>query len=673
MDENKTLDPQEVIEETTAQPTQEAETTEVTSPEPQEETTAPAAEPAEQPAAAEEPAEEPAAAEPVVEEPAAEAAPAEAATEEPVEEPAVAEPAEQPAAEASKAPTTKEEVIERLREIVAEAASVARQEVEHLKQVYYHIHNAEAAAARDAFVAAGGSAEDFQPDVDPLEEDFKAELERVRELRAKEAASLEEEKQANLKRKLEIIELVKQYAESPESADKNYDELKKLQAEWREIKAVPAENATELWKNYQHYIELFYDQLHLNHEARMYDFRKNLEKKLQLCEAAERLNEVEDPVAAFRQLQALHQEFRETGPVEKEKREEVWTRFKEASTVINKRHQAYFEGMKAQEEENLQKKEALCEQLEQLDLDNVKGFGAWDKLTKQVIDWQAEWKTIGFTPRKVNAKIFERFRAACDRFFQRKAEFFRTMREAQSTNLEEKNRLVEEAEAMKESTDWNATTQKFVNLQKRWKEVGPVSHKASEALWKRFNEACNFFFEKKKEATGDQRREEEENYIQKQDVVAQLEAMLVEGAEATAEKVRELQDRWASIGHVPFRKKDKIYKQYREVLDRIYKELHISARRRSVENFRRSVADKSVNELGREMQRLQNAFEAKRDEIKTYETNLSFFNAKSKGGNSLVEEVERKIVRLKEELADIAEKIKAAREQESADEEAAED
>lgn len=656
MEENKTLDPQEVIEETTAQPVSEAETTEVT----KEVSEAPVEEPA-----VEAPAEEEA---PVVEE-----VPAEEPADE--EEPAAEEPAaEEPAEEepVMKTPTTKEEVIERLREIVAEATSVARQEIEHLKQVYYHIHNTEAAAARDAFVAAGGNAEDFQPEADPLEEEFKAELGRVREFRAKEAASLEEEKQANLKRKLEIIELVKQYAESPESADKNYDELKKLQAEWREIKLVPAENATELWKNYQHHIECFYDQLHLNHEARMYDFRKNLEKKLQLCEAAEKLNEVEDPIAAFRQLQALHQEFRETGPVEKEKREEVWARFKEASTVINKRHQAYFEGMKAQEEENLQKKEALCQQLEQLDLDNVKGFGAWDKLTKQVIEWQAEWKTIGFTPRKVNAKIFERFRAACDRFFQRKAEFFRTLREAQSANLEEKTRLVEEAEALKESTDWNSTTQRLVNLQKRWKEVGPVSHKASEALWTRFNEACNFFFEKKKEATGDQRREEEENYIQKQDVVAQLEALLAEGREDAAQAVRELQDRWASIGHVPFRKKDKIYKQYREVLDRIYKELHISARRRSVENFRRSVAEKTGNELSRELQRLQTVFEAKRDEIKTYETNLSFFNAKSKGGNSLVEEVERKIVRLKEELTEIAEKIKAAREQERAEEEAEE-
>lgn len=657
MDENKNLDPQEVVEEVkNEQAAPAAEATETATPDVQEETTQP-----ETPAAESEVSQPEATAQ--VEE--------ETQTEAENEEPAPVAPipeAEVPAgedAEERPAPRTKEDVIERLREIVATGENVARQELEHLKQVYYHIHNSEAAAAREAFVAEGGNADDFQPAADPLEESFKAEMERVREMRAKEAANLEEEKQRNLKRKLEIIEKVKEFAESPETADKNFEQLKKLQAEWRELKAVPAENATDLWKNYQHQIELFYDQLHLNHEARMYDFKKNLEKKLQLCEAAERLADMEDPIAAFRQLQALHQDFRETGPVEKEKREEVWERFKAASTVINKRHQAYFEGMKAQEEENLQRKTALCEQVEGLDLDAVKGFSEWDKLTKQVLEWQAEWRTIGFTPRKVNAKIFERFRAACDRFFQRKAEYFRTAREAQAANLEAKTRLVEEAEALKESTDWNSTAQKLIALQKRWKEVGPISHKASEAIWKRFNEACNYFFERKNEATGDQRREEEGNLEQKLDIIAQLEALLAEGREDAQQLVHELQDRWNNIGHVPFRKKDKIYKQYREVLDRIYKELNISARRRSVENFRRSMAEKSGNELSRELQRLQNAFEAKRDEIKNYETNLTFFSAKSKGGNSLMEEVERKIGRLKDELTGIAEKIKAVREQEA--------
>lgn len=602
-----------------------------------------------------------------------------------VEEP-VAD-AEEPAAEVEKPtdetepqkeeepiiPHTKEEVVERLKQIVVRGGQVARQELEHLKQIYYHFRSSEVAAAREAFVADGGTAEDFVAEADPVEEAFKAEMSLIRELRAKEAAQVEEEKQANLKRKLEIIELVKTYGESPETADKKFDALKKLQAEWKELKLVPAENATELWKNYQLYIERFYDQLHLNHEARMYDFKKNLEKKIQLCEAAERLADVEDPVSAFHQLQKLHQEFRETGPVENEKREEIWMRFKAASTAVNKRHQEHFETLKAQEEENLARKTSLCEQVEGFDTENCKSVSAWDAATKKVLEWQAEWKTIGFAPRKMNTKIFDRFRSACDAFFQRKSEFFKEMRESFSANLEVKNSLVEQAEALKDSTDWNSTANKFVALQKKWKETGPVAHKVSDAIWKRFNDACNYFFEKKNEATGAQRQEEAANMEQKNQVIADLEAVLENPGDDPQQKVHDLQDKWNSIGHVPFRKKDQIYKKYRAVLDRIYEELHISARRRSVEQFRRSVAEKVGNELSRERQRLQNAFEAKKDEIKNYETNLSFFSAKSKNGNSLVAEIEKKLARLREELETISEKLRIAREQERAEDETQEE
>jgi len=564
-------------------------------------------------------------------------------------------------------PSTKEEVVEALKALARSGEIPARTDLEQLKQLYYRYRNAEVVAAREAFVSAGGVAEEFRPDPDVLEGDFKAEMDYVKELRAKEAAKAEEEKQQNLKRKQEIIERVKVFGESPESADKNYDTVKKLQAEWKEIKNVPAEHATELWKNYQLYVERFYDQLHLNHEARMYDFRKNLEKKIGLCEAAERLAAVEDPVSAFHQLQVLHQEFRETGPVEKEKREEVWKRFKDASTEVNKRHQAHFEGLKAQEEENLVKKTALCEKMEAVDVSAVKGFGEWDKLTKQVLEWQAEWKTIGFTPRKMNTKIFERFRSACDNFFRRKADYFREMRETYTANLAEKNKLAEEAEALKESTDWNSTANKLIALQKKWKATGPVSHKAGEAVWKRFNEACNYFFERKNEATGDLRKEEEANLAAKNEIVEALEKLMAEPTDNVREAVRELQDKWNTIGHVPFRKKDKLFAKYRAVCDRIFEELHISARRRSVENFRRNVADKAGSELSRERQRLKMAYDEKNSEIKTYETNLSFFSSKSKGGNSLVEEIQKKIDRLKEDLAVIAEKLEVAREKERAE------
>lgn len=600
-------------------------------------------------------------------EPAPEAAAAPAPAEEaPAEAPAEEAPAEE-AAPQQPLPTTKEGVIERLRDIVAAGEAVKRTDVEQLKQIFYHIHNGEVQAARDAFVAAGGAAEDFKPEQDPTEEAFKAEMERVKEIRAKENAAAEEQKQANLKRKLEIIEKIKGMSGSPEEADKNYDDFKKLQAEWKEIKAVPDTNATELWKNYQLYVEHFYDQLHLNHEARMYDFKKNLERKLQLCEAAERLADVADPVSAFHQLQVLHQEFRETGPVEKEKREEIWERFKAASTVVNKQHQAHFEGLKAQEEENLTKKTALCEKVEALKLDEVSTLKEWEKLTEEVLAVQKEWKTIGFTPKKMNAKIFERFRTACDQFFSRKSEYFKSMRETLQANLDAKNKLVEEAEALKESTDWTATGNKLIALQKQWKEIGAVPHKVSDAIWKRFNGACNYFFEKKAEATNGQRKEEEANLEKKQDIIKRLEALLETAADDAQAAVRQLQDEWNSVGHVPFRKKEKIYKAYKDVLDRIYSELHISARRRSVEQFKARVSEKAGSEVQRERQRLKAAYDAKLEEIQNYETNLSFFSSKSKTGNSLMDEITKKIARLKEDLETIKEKLKAARQQEKAE------
>ena len=362
-------------------------------------------------------------------------------------------------------PTTKAEVIEALKDIVYNGGDVERATLEHLKMLYYRIHNAEVVAARDKFVGDGGNAEDFIPAPDADEENFKAQLALIREMRSKAAEELEKEKQDNLQRKLEIIDRIKELAATAEEADKGFEEVKKLQAEWKEIKTVPAERATELWKNYQLYTEQFYDQLHLNHEMRAYDFKKNLEIKTHLCEAAEKLAEVEDVISAFHQLQKLHQEFREAGPVAKELRDEIWKRFKDASTVINKRHQDHFEGLKAREEENLQKKTALCEKVEQLQLDDLKTYAQWDEMSKQIIELQAEWKTIGFTPRKVNNEIFDRFRAACDRFFQAKTAYFKANREKLSANLAAKNALIEKAEALKDSTDWGATTNKFVELQ----------------------------------------------------------------------------------------------------------------------------------------------------------------------------------------------------------------
>ncbi len=574
------------------------------------------------------------------------------------------------AAEKPAEPKTKAEVIEVLKQIVYNGGNVERTELDHLKMLYYRFHNADVASAREKFIEEGGKAEDFMPAPDMDEENFKAQLSLIREMRNKAAEALEAEKQQNLKRKQEIIERIKALAATPEDADKGYNEVKELQAEWKELKAVPAENATELWKNYQLYTEQFYDQLRLNHEMRAYDFKKNLEIKTHLCEAAEKLADVEDSISAFHQLQKLHQEYRETGPVAKELRDEIWKRFKDASTVINKRHQDHFEAIKAKEEENLAKKTELCQQVEALDFDGLKTYAQWEEMTKQVLAIQAEWKTVGFTPRKVNAEIFERFRMACDRFFQAKTAYFKANREKLNANLTAKNALIEKAEALKDSTDWGATTNKFVELQKEWKAIGPVAHKVSDAIWKRFNDACNYFFEQKNAANAGQRKEEEANLELKKGVIAELEKLVENASDDLLKSVRELQARWNEIGHVPYSKKEKMYRRYRELCDKIYDTLHETAGRRRMDNFRKNVADKGGSELTRERGRLQNALENKKQEIQNYETNLTFFRSSSKKGNSLVADIEKKVERLKEDLNEIVEKIKAVNEQIKAEKEA---
>lgn len=574
------------------------------------------------------------------------------------------------AAEQLAEPKTKAEVIEVLKQIVYNGGNVERTELDHLKMLYYRFHNADVASAREKFIEEGGKAEDFMPAPDMDEENFKAQLSLIREMRNKAAEALETEKQNNLKRKQEIIERIKALAATPEDADKGYNEVKELQAEWKELKLVPAENATELWKNYQLYTEQFYDQLRLNHEMRAYDFKKNLEIKTHLCEAAEKLADVEDPISAFHQLQKLHQEYRETGPVAKELRDEIWKRFKDASTVINKRHQDHFEAIKAKEEENLAKKTELCQQVEALEFDGLKTYAQWEEMTKQVLAIQAEWKTVGFTPRKVNAEIFERFRMACDRFFQAKTAYFKANREKLNANLTAKNALIEKAEALKDSTDWGATANKFVELQKEWKAIGPVAHKVSDAIWKRFNDACNYFFEQKNAANAGQRKEEEANLELKKGVIAELEKLVENAGDDLLKSVRELQARWNEIGHVPYSKKEKMYRRYRELCDKIYDTLHETAGRRRMDNFRKNVADKGGSELTRERSRLQNALENKKQEIQNYETNLTFFRSSSKKGNSLVADIEKKVERLKEDLNEIAEKIKAVNEQIKAEKEA---
>ncbi len=561
---------------------------------------------------------------------------------------------------------TKDEVVARVQEIAQSGEAGDRAELNLLKQLFYKFHNAEVQEAFKAFVEAGGEEDKFMPEIDTAEPVFREAMQAIRERRAAIQETLEKQKQDNLKRKLEILERIQQLASTPEEANKNFDEFKALQTEWKEIKAVPAERATELWKNYQLYVEQYYDLLKLGHELRDYDFKKNLETKMRLIQQAEALAENPDVLQAFNQLQTLHQEWKETGPVAKEIREDVWAKFKEASTIINKKHQAYFDAIKAREEENLTKKTALCEQLEAFDTENLKNFADWDGITQKIKELQAEWKTIGFAPQKMNTAIFERFRQGCDAFFEKKNAFFKDLKEELNTNLAKKKELVEKAEALMESTDWRSTGDILINLQKQWKEIGTVPRKYSEDLWKRFTAACDHFFEARQAATADVRNEEKANKEQKLGIIDQLKQLAETEGENVIQQVKELQQKWSEVGHVPFRDKETLYKEYRELCDKIYDAYGVSQAKRRLNNFRKNLAEKVENagsSLGSERQKMQRAYERMLAEIKTYENNIGFLNAGSKKGNSLVDAMNKKVEKLRSELDLLAQKIKAVDEQ----------
>lgn len=557
---------------------------------------------------------------------------------------------------------TKQEVVERLKEIAASDKAPVKDEIDLLKTVFYKLHIAEREARLKEYIDGGGNPETYQVVPDQDEETFKAQMAVIREKRAQIMQQQEAEKQANLEKKLEIIEKIKAMTTSPDEAGKSYNEFKELQQQWKDIKNVPADKANELWRNYQLYVEQFYDLLKLNSEAREYDFKKNLEMKTKLCEAAEKLANEEDVISAFHQLQELHQQYREIGPVAKELREEVWARCRAASTVINKRHQQHFEDLRAKEEENLARKTALCEKVEELGKAENKGAADWEKRSKEIIDIQNEWKTIGFAPQKMNVKIFERFRAACDDFFGRKAEYFKALKVTFSENIEKKKALVEKAQALADSTDWKATSDKLIALQKEWKTVGMVPKKIGDQLWQEFLGACNKFFEARNAAGAGQRNEEHANLEKKKGIIEQLKALAENAAEATKEKVQALTEEYNKVGHVPYKEKDKLYEAYHEVLDRIYKELNISTKRRRLNDFKaniKNVAKRGEEALDNERGRLARRFEQLKQEIQTYENNLGFLNASSKKGNSLIDEMNRKVQHLRDDLELVRQKIKA--------------
>ena len=551
---------------------------------------------------------------------------------------------------------TKEEVVARAQELAQAEFIPEKGDVELLKQLFYRYHNQALQQARQEFIEQGGDIANYVPVMDPQEETFRQAMQAIRERRAAEQLRLQEERANNLQSKTAILEQIQQLATTPEEAGANFDKFKQLQQEWKEIGAVPAEQSTEIWKNYQLYTEQFYDLLKLGHEMRDYDFRKNLETKTELCEKAEALQNAEDVISAFGQLQALHQQWKETGPVERDKREDLWTRFKNASTEINKRHQAHFEGIKAREEENLAQKTALCEQTEAV-LAQIETTGKkndWEALTKQVIEYQNQWRTIGYAPQKQNAAIFERFRQACDQFFTRKAEYFKSLKEGQIENLEKKKALVQKAQEMSTSTDWRAATEAFVALQKEWKTTGPVPRKYSDQLWKEFTAACDAFFDAKKQANSGERDVQKQNLQKKQELTAQLQAMLDAEGDVSIDQVKELQAQWNAVGHVPFKEKDNCYTQYRQVCDKLYER----SRNARIQERTANRFQKIQESAGGDRQRMQRIYEQLQAEIRTYENNIGFLTASSKKGNSLVDQLQKKVDALKAELAIMAQKMK---------------
>lgn len=564
--------------------------------------------------------------------------------------------------EEQRAYNTKQEVLARVKEIVANKETVNKEEIDTLKTTFYKLHNAEREARLKEYLEAGGDPEKYQILPDEYEKDFKAEMSVIRERRAEQAQKQDAERQENLKKKLDIIEKIKAMSTSPDQANKSYSEFKQLQQQWKEIKTVPAERANELWRNYQLCVEQFYDLLKLNIEAREYDFKKNLETKTKLCEAAEKLADETDIISAFHQLQELHQQYRETGPVAKDLREDLWQRFKAASTVINKRHQQHFEALRSQENDNLARKTELCEKAESILAIECKRASDWEKQAKELVALQSEWKTIGFAPQKMNVKIFERFHSACDEFFKRKSDFFKQMKARYNENAAKKKALIERAKELSTSTEWRSTSDKLIALQKEWKTIGSVPKKLGDRLWEEFLTACNTFFEARKAANGSNVSEERANLDKKREIIGRMRTLKDAPGDDPQAAAEQLIDEYNSVGHVPYKEKDKLYEEYHGVLDELSASLNISVTRRKLHDFKnnlKQIAQRGEDALDNERSRLMRRYEQLKQEIQTYENNLGFLNASSKKGNSIVEEFSKKVQKLKDEVQLVKEKIKA--------------
>lgn len=560
---------------------------------------------------------------------------------------------------------TKDEIIEKLKNLTAQTEIPSRAEVESLKQAFYKLRSAAIEEQKAEFIEAGNDAEAFVPAPDPSEDVLKTFLSELKEKRASQAAAEENLKEENYNKKLQIIESIKNLTESSDDFNKLYKEFKDLQQGWNDVTSVPQSKEKELWKSYQIYTEKFYDLIKINNEFRDYDFKKNLELKNAICESVEKLIDDTDSVSAFHQLQNFHQQWREIGPVARELREEIWTRFKNASTAINKKYQTHFESLKGREEENLVEKTAICEALKNIDYSTLTSFKEWDEKSKEVIELQAKWKTIGFVPKKVNNQIFEEFRSLCDAFFEKKSEFFKGVRGEMDENLDKKRALTEQAKALKDSTDWKSTTDKLIAIQKEWKTIGPVPRKYSDAIWKEFVTACDYFFEQKKKNESSQKSEELDNLAAKKEIIEKIKNVdqSLDPSELIA-KVRELADEWHKIGFVPFKEKDKIYKEFHQAVDAHYDRLKVDKTERRFESFKSNIKDISKQDnpkraLYRERDHLMHQYNKVKSDLQTYENNMNFLSISSKGASGLLKDVNNKIEKLKEEMELLVKKIEA--------------
>jgi len=556
---------------------------------------------------------------------------------------------------------TNAELVDALKVLIGQEVDSVKDDVEIIKQLFYKRIKIEVEELKKAFMEDGGEELDFLAPKDELEERFKSLLNEFRIKKASLMAQIEKDKETNLLQKQHILGQMKALVDSNDDVSVHINEFRALQQKWKSIGHVPASASTELWKQYNLYQESFWDLIKINNELREYDFKKNLELKNSLCEAAEKLVNEDDVISAFQQLQKLHEEWHELGPVARELREQTWNRFKEASTAINKKHQSYFDDIRKVEEENYETKKVLCEAVEAFDFSEFKSYKAWDDGTKTVLAWQEEWKSIGYAPRKVNQKLFDRYRRACDAFFTAKAEFYKASKTELAQNAEKKRALCEKAEEFKDNTDWKETSSKLIQLQKEWKSIGFVPKKESDELWKRFISACDYFFEQKNKSTSGQRTSEAENLIKKKELIAQITAFeKTDNPSESLSALRAIMAEWNAIGHVPFKEKDKIYKEYRDAVDKQFEVLNIDASDRRMDSFRNNLKDmssKGENKLYREREKLMRTYEHLKSEIATYENNIGFFSSSSKKGGGLIQEMERKIEALKEESKLIEQKI----------------